>query len=189
MITRDELLASIIHECNICQHLYSKIPADGFDFRPTPGQRSTTELLRYLSIVGIASIRSMVTGSWDAWGEFTARAREMSHEEFPAAMERQIEEIREAFASLSDEDFTNMEVSHPAGEKMSLAYGMMRMPIYWLVAYRMQLFLYAKQAGTHDIGTSNNWSGFDWRPESIKEEAVEAEAESDEATADAENAA
>jgi hypothetical protein len=34
----------------------------------------------------------------------------------------------------------------------------------WAVAYKMQLFLYIKANGNHDINTSNLWRGVDPAP-------------------------
>src|SRR4051812_18184084 len=101
MITRNELLESIIEQCNICKHLYTKVPEGGFDYRPTPGQRSTVELLRFIATCGIAPIKVMLEGNWAAYHPYTERVANMTPEEFPAAMDLQIEEIREAFAALN----------------------------------------------------------------------------------------
>jgi len=46
MITRDQLLASMKHETRVIKHLATKVPAGQFDWRPTPKQRSTIELMR-----------------------------------------------------------------------------------------------------------------------------------------------
>ena len=48
VLTRDELIASLQHEVRILVHLCSKIDPSMLDYRPTPKQRSTMELLRYL---------------------------------------------------------------------------------------------------------------------------------------------
>ncbi|TND10094.1 MAG: hypothetical protein FD123_342 [Bacteroidetes bacterium] len=169
MISRHDMLDAIIKECEICKHLYTKIPADTFDFRPTPGQRSTLELLRYLSICGSAPLHVVLNGSdWSLWKSFSERSATMTAEEFPAAMDRQIEEIKNLFAAIADTDLRSLDVKHPRGEVMKLGTGIVRMPLGWLTAYRMQLFLYAKQSGASDIGTSNNWAGVDRAPAQAK---------------------
>lgn len=162
MITRQQALDSILQECEIIKHLYTKIPADAFDFRPTEGQRSTLELLRYLAICGSAPLHVMLNDSdWKTWKPYTESVQQMTAEEFPAAMEKQKEEITRMINSIPEEDFATKEVKRPTGEVMTLGLGIIRMPLSWLTAYRMQLFLYAKQSGAPDLATSNNWSGMD----------------------------
>jgi hypothetical protein len=159
MISRQEVLDLLIHECEVCKHLYSKVPKDAFDFRPTEKQRSTTELLRYLSICGSAPLHVMHNDSdWKQWKPFTEHSTQMSHEEFPAAMDKQIEDIKRLLAAFSDDDLTK-EAKSPRGETMTVGMGIISMSLTWLTAYRMQLFLYAKQSGASEIGTSNNWAG------------------------------
>jgi len=162
MIDRQDFLDSLLKECEICKHLYTKIAPDTFDFRPTPGQRSTLELLRYLAVCGSASMHVMTNGSdWSLWKPYTAHIAEMPHEDFPAAMDRQAEVMKKIFLAIPDEDLRAKEVKHPTGTTMPMGVGLMRMTFSWLTAYRMQLFLYAKQSGAEEIGTSNNWAGMD----------------------------
>ena len=53
IITKSELLASLQKEVRILLHLASKIDRSQLDYRPTPKQRSTIELLQYLSYMTI----------------------------------------------------------------------------------------------------------------------------------------
>lgn len=162
MVTRQQILDSITKECTIIKHLYSKIPADSFDFRPSEKQRSTTELLRYLAVCGSASMHVMLNGSdWKLWKPYTEKSAELQPEEFTAAMDTQLAEITRMLNAIPEADFFEKEVKHPTGEAMTLGLGIIRMPLSWLTAYRMQLFLYAKQAGATELGTSNNWMGAD----------------------------
>ncbi|HEU4719128.1 MAG TPA: hypothetical protein VFU15_14895 [Bacteroidia bacterium] len=163
MISRQQLIDSLVKECNVSKHLFSRIPTDAYDFRPTEKQRSTLELLRYLAYCGSAPIHVMLNGSdWKTqWKPYTESVARMRPEEFPAAMDRQAEEMTRMINSIPDEDFTTKEVKHPTGEVMTLGLGLVRMPLSWLTAYRQQLFLYAKQSGAHELGTSNNWHGRD----------------------------
>lgn len=160
MISNQQYLHALVKECNICKHLHSKFPEGSADFRPTPGQRSTTELLRYLSVCGVASLTVMLNDSdWKLFRTFTARVENMTFEEFPETMDRQIEEIKTLYASIPEADFTGKIAKHPNGEEMQLGEALIRMTYSWMVAYRMQLFLYAKQCGAHDLKTSDNWFG------------------------------
>jgi hypothetical protein len=165
MISREQFLQSIEKETSIIKHLYEKIPADAFDFRPSEKQRSMIELLRYLSVCACASMHVITNGSdWKTWKPYTDRSAAMEPKDFFAAMDLQLEEITKMLAAIPEEDFLTKEVKHPTGEEMTLGLGLMRMPYTWLVAYRMQLFLYLKQVGVADLHTSNAWAGRDRTP-------------------------
>ena len=49
VLTREELIASLQHEVRVVLHLASKVDPARLDYRPTPRQRSTLELLQYLT--------------------------------------------------------------------------------------------------------------------------------------------
>jgi hypothetical protein len=159
MITKEQLAASMVHECNVSIHLFSKLPLAAFGYRPSVGQRTTEELLRYLAMCGIAGTRSMAEGNWKIFSEYTERVKPMTSEEFPAAMARQRDELT-AFFVQADDELLAKEAGVPGGGKMPLDAAIMNGPLKWLTGYRMQLFLYAKATGA-EIGTSNAWGGFD----------------------------
>ncbi|MDB5034450.1 MAG: hypothetical protein JWQ98_1691 [Chlorobi bacterium] len=165
MITREELRESLIHECNICLHLYDKIPSGGFDFRFSAGQRSTIELLRYLAMTGIAPMKTFMEGNWTPWKEYQERLKEMTAEEFPARMREQIAEIRAFFDEVTEDDLRTRRAKLPIGTEVSMAVGVLETSLKWLVGYRMQLFLQVKASGVEGINTVNNWIGMDWKPD------------------------
>ena len=161
MISKDELLAAMMRECDICIHLHGKIPDGGLEYRPTEGQRSTIELLRYLSFVGIGMGRALAEGDWTPYTEMAEAAEALSAEEFPEAMERQKRALGDFLAGLTEDDLRDRRASLPWGEEYPLGRALLEMPYACLVAYRMQLFLYAKAAGNHAIQTPNCWAGVD----------------------------
>lgn len=182
MITREQFLEALADECTIAKHLYSKLPEDGLDYRITPGQRSTEELLRYLSACGIAAMDHMVTGNGENYRKYMAESVEAPIEEFPERMDLQLERMTELFNSISDEDLVSKEVALPTGQMVPIGYGLVRTVLAWLTAYRMQLFLQVKASGVPEINTANNWAGRDWkRPEAD----AETEATSEEPVEDA----
>src|ERR1041384_306999 len=69
VLTKAELIASLQNEVRILLHLASKIDRAQLDYRPTPKQRSTLELLRYLSIMGPELVKATKAGAFDvpAW--------------------------------------------------------------------------------------------------------------------------
>src|SRR6185503_6246267 len=64
-----ELIGSLQHEVNILLHLASKIDRAELDYRPTPKQSSSLELLQYLTIMGPALLQAAKAGTFDpaAW--------------------------------------------------------------------------------------------------------------------------
>jgi hypothetical protein len=166
MITKEQLAAAMMRECDISQHLYAKLKVLGpaaIDYRPSAGQRSTLELLRYLSICGSAPVRCMAERNWKLWGEFDARAKAMRAEDFPAAMALQKSELESFFAAASEQMLETQEAPLPAGGTAPLGLAILNGPYKWLAAYKLQLFLYAKASGAQEIGTSNAWAGADFR--------------------------
>ncbi len=89
--TKEELVGSLQNEIRILLHLISKIDQAQLDYRPTAKQRSTMELLRYLSIMGPNLIPAVKTGKFDgaAWGVTEAAAKVKSFEQIVADIEKQ----------------------------------------------------------------------------------------------------
>lgn len=162
MITKDQLGASMLHECKVALHLFGKLSPDAYDYRPSPRQRTTTELLRYLAICGIAGTRCMADADWKLFAEYRARTNEMRPEEFPAMMERQKGELDAFFRSVTEEMLEMQDAPLPGGGMQPLGAAILNGPLKWLAAYKLQLFLYAKASGA-EIGTANAWNGIDWK--------------------------
>lgn len=150
-------------ECDICLHLYSKLSPGAYDYRPSPAQRSTLELLQYLAACGIGGMRAMANTNWKLFSEELARTKEMPAEAFPATMTRQKAEIEAFFASTTEKALETQTATMPGGGTLPLGAGILNGPLKWLAAYKLQLFLYAKATGSHEIGTANAWAGIDWK--------------------------
>jgi hypothetical protein len=163
MITKTQIAAEMGRECEICKHLFEKLSPTAYDYRPTDSQRTTTELLRYLAICGIAGIRSLDQSNWKAFGEYVQRVAQMKPEEFPAAMDRQKAEIKTFFESVSEQTLETKDAALPLGGTRPLGEAILGLPFKWLAAYKLQLFLYAKASGASGIGTANAWMGIDWK--------------------------
>lgn len=164
MISKSHLLDSMLHECTVAQHLYSKLTPVSFDYRPSANQRSTTELLQYLSVIGIAGCTCMAEHDWKLFAPFSERAKAMTSGQFVEAMDRQKAELITFFKGLSEERLATQEAPLPGGATQPLAVALMNGPLKWLTAYKLQLFLYAKASGVDAIGTSNAWRGVDMAP-------------------------
>ena len=161
MITKEQLAASMIRQCDVCVHLFGKLTPDAYAYRPSPTQRTTLDLLRYLSICGIASLRCMAEQNWNLFGDFAARSREMPAADFPAAMERQKTEIAAFFDSIDEHTLETQAAPLPTGGTAPLGVAILNGPFKWIAAYKLQLFLYTKTTSASDIGTANAWAGVD----------------------------
>ena len=90
VLTKEELIASLQNEVRILVHLTTKVDRNQLDYRPTPTQRSTIELLRYLTIMGPNLIPAIKTGTFDgaAFGASQAAANAMNFDQVVAAIEK-----------------------------------------------------------------------------------------------------
>jgi hypothetical protein len=164
MITKEQAAQSMARECDIIVHLFTKLPQDSYDYQPSPEQRTTLALLRYLAVCAAAGIHCMKVSDWKAFAPYSERVKEMPAAEFPAAMERQKQEILDFFDSVSEETLLTQQAPMPGGVMLPLGAAILNGPAKWLAAYKMQLFLYAKAAGATELKTSNLWRGTDPKP-------------------------
>ena len=162
MPTQDDLISALSLECDAAKHLFTKLPRKDWPatlaYRPTPDQRSTLELLRYLSFCGAGGCQAALDGTWDSYQKLAKRAESMAAEEFPAAMDRQKREIADLLKDLTDQDLLARKAKNPPGQEMTLGRALLDMPLRWLAGYRMQLFLYGRSLGS-DAWTPDCWYG------------------------------
>ena len=62
VLTKEELIASLQNEVRILVHLAGKVDQSKLDYRPTPKQRSTLELLQYMAIMGPTQVAVIKAG-------------------------------------------------------------------------------------------------------------------------------
>lgn len=164
VLTKSELIASLQNEVRILLHLTSKIDKSMLDYRPTPKQRSTLELLKYLTIMGPALIQAAKTGAFDAgaWGAASKAAAERDYDQTLAALAAQGDLYASLIGGLSDADLRG-EVELFTGKTTRGAF-IVNLVLSGCAAYRTQLFLYLKACGREELGTSNLWGGMDAPP-------------------------
>jgi hypothetical protein len=161
MITRDQLLQSMRHEVKVIRHLAGKVPAGKLDWRPTPKQRSTIELMRYLTTCAIVPVKAMISGEWDHAEAMEKASESVTAEGFAAAMDAQMAAVEDAIGAIPERDFLAKAAAMPWGAPTVLGISLVDCGLKPLVAYRMQLFLYAKESGAADLGPANCWVGVD----------------------------
>ena len=161
VLTKEELISSLQNEVRILLHLASKVDRNQLDYRPTPKQRSTIELLRYLTIMGPSLIPAIKTGTFDgaAFGASQAAANAMNIDRVIAAIEKQSSDYAQQLGSWSDADFRG-EIDL-FGKKTSRGSHIVFVVLSGYAAYRTQLFLYLKACGRDELNTMNLWGGMD----------------------------
>jgi len=165
VLTKDELIASLKNEIRLLLHLAGKIDKSQVDYRPTPKQRSTLELLQYIAIMAPTQIVAIKSGDFSreammaTWGPAEAASKTMTLEQAIAAIEKQSDNFDKLFSDWSDTDFRG-EVEL-FGQKNSRGYLLVNIVLSGFAAYRMQLFCYLKSTGREELNTMNLWMGVD----------------------------
>ena len=165
ILTSSELIGTLQQEVRILLHLAGKVDGSMLDYRPTPKQRSTLELLQYMAIMGPTQLTVIEEGVYDrptlsaTWSPPEARAKTMTFDEAVAAIGQQSDEYARRLGAWSDEDFRK-EVD-VFGRKSSRALLVVTQVLNGHAAYRTQLFLYLKACGREELSTMNLWAGAD----------------------------
>jgi hypothetical protein len=161
VLTKAELVSSLQKEVRILLHLASKIDRSKLDYRPTPKQRSTLELLKYLTIMGPSLVAAAKTGAFDpaAWTAAEQAASARDFDQTLAAIAAQSETYAALLGGMSDADFrTEVEIF---GNRTSRGAFLVNLVLCGYAAYRTQLFCYLKACGREELSTMNLWSGVD----------------------------
>lgn len=160
-MTKQELIDSFHRETSLISFLASRLTPEDLEFRFSPGQRSTLELLRYLSLAGIAPTIALVNGNWDHWQTYAQRAEDVGLTGVGAAMERQFAEILQVLEPLTEQDLATRRAKTAWNTEMALGAAIVEQSLKFLTAYRMQLFLQAKAASHPAFSTWECWAGVD----------------------------
>ena len=162
ILTKSELIALLQKEVRILLHLISKIEPAALDYRPTPRQRSTIELLRYLTNMGPTLVRYAKGQPLDAaaMAEAIEAADARDFDETVIALAAQADVYVELLADMSDDDFRGATTGFD-GLPVTRGQFLVNHVIGQCAAYRMQLFLYLKACGRDELNTMNLWVGVD----------------------------
>ena len=159
VFTKAELIGSLQHEVHVLLHLASKIDRSTLDYRPTPKQRSTIELLRYLSIMGPGLVQAGKAGAFDAaaWGKTMEAANARDLDATIAAIAAHKDAYVSLLGGMSDAAF-RVEIEM-FGRKTTRGAFMVNSILSGCAAYRTQLFCYLKSCGRDELNTMNLWAG------------------------------
>lgn len=160
LYTKENLIASIENEFRILKHLWEKIPAGTEGYRPTEGQRTTLELLQYLSTIFANSTHVIYQGNTEAYKTGPCNPIETTMENFPVKMDAQLSVWKGMMEKFDDVELTKVINLYGMGDMTKGRY-LVENLLKWAAAYKMQLFLYCKSSGASSIGTANLWGGID----------------------------
>lgn len=165
VLTKEELISALQHEVRILVHLAGKVDQSQLDYRPTPKQRSTLELLRYMAIMGPTQILLIRAGTFDraslsaAWSAAEARVKAMNFDQVVAAIQAQPDEYAQLLSGWTEADLRG-EIDM-FGRKATRGSRLVSLVLNAHAAYRMQLFCYLKSCGREELNTMNLWAGVD----------------------------
>lgn len=160
MYTKQYLIEAISNEFRIIKHLAEKIPAQTEGYKPTEGQRTTLELLQYLSVVFGVAAKAIITNDVSLFRDSMPVAAQTTIENFAQMMDHQEEVFRAALQDVTDEQLLEVINFFGQGEKTKGVY-LTESLLKWAAAYKMQLFLYIKSSGNTSVATANLWAGMD----------------------------
>jgi hypothetical protein len=160
-LTKEELIGSLQNEVRILQHLCTKIEPSMLDYRPAPKQRSTLELLRYLTNMGPELVKGAKTGTFDveSWTKATQEAEARDFAQTVKALAAQHDTYAALIGPMTDADFR--ETINIFGTPMSRGSFIVNLVLSGCAAYRTQIFLYLKACGREELSTANLWGGAD----------------------------
>ena len=162
VLTKEELIGSLQNEARILLHLASKIDRNKLDYRPTPKQRSTMELLQYLVVMGPNLVKSIKAGAFDppGWAAASEQAKAMNFDQVLKAIEQQKGVYADLLSGYSDQDFRS-DIDLFGSGKSSKGSVLVNLVLAGCAAYRTQLFIYLKACGREELNTMNLWGGVD----------------------------
>jgi hypothetical protein len=156
MLSVDAFISEWRKESRICINLAGKIPPGGLDYRPSPAQRSTLELMRYLSFGPYNAVHRILLGDWNVGRPTAEVVAGMPPSDFAPRMAWQADAVEREVRAAAPGDLRDKEMTFPWGETLKRGQALMT-PYRWLVGYKMQLFLYLKASGNYQLGTADVW--------------------------------
>ncbi len=160
MITEKEFEGSIHNEYRLLRHVFSLVDHDKLDYRFSPKQRSTLEVLQYLGSIGGGLTESILAGSMEPFKEAAPREKAITGENFLEKLDQEEKIVIAALKKYDQKELDEKIDLFKLGHPMRKAQWIMSV-LQILAAYRTQLFLQIKAStGRTDIGTTDLWAGF-----------------------------
>lgn len=165
VLSKSELISALQHEVRILLHLAGKVDRAQLEYRPTEKQRSTLELLKYLTVMGPMLTTTAINGGFDveAYKAANEEAAARDFDQTVAAIAAQEDFFARTLGALADADF-RAEFAAFDGSKTTKGAFIVTMVLGGYAAYRTQLFCYLKACGRDELNTGNLWRGVDPTP-------------------------
>ncbi len=162
IMSKAELLTALTHESKVLLHLAGKVDRTQLDYRPTPKQRSTLEMLRYMGMMGpeIVKYAFAVTPSFDDWAKATEAAGQRDYDQAVAMIAALPETYDALLAKVPEAEFRT-EITDFDEQQTSRGAFLVNLVIGGHAAYRTQIFCYLKACGQENLTSANLWSGMD----------------------------
>jgi hypothetical protein len=156
-MTKDELIFSLNREYFIIKGIFSKIAPPQYAYRPTPKSRSIEELLKYLTVCGYGSLVRILKDEPEMKrlkeaAPFTDLAK------FPEAIDAELARISGRIRKIADKGWDSGRSNYPWGPETSLQAAIIETCLKNVIAYRMNFFLWAKEAGNHELDRNVCWA-------------------------------
>ena len=158
-MTKAALFAGLRQQNRCLIHLVGKLGPEHADFRFTPGQRSTIELLRYLCAQNLGFTDYAVSGGWGRWDDLAGATAGLDLAAIPAALTRQQERVEAMLGPWTEERLATRQVPTWWGETVPMIDFLHATALRCTIGYTMQVFLQAKAAGLSGLGSGDLWQG------------------------------
>ena len=98
------MTTAVQNEFRIIKHLATKIPVDTEGYKPTEGQRTTLELLQYLSYIFAGVTKAIEKNDNTVYGPYIERSLTTTIENFAERMTEQEQDLVTTLSEFTDED-------------------------------------------------------------------------------------
>ena len=171
MLSKSDLRDTIVNEYKIIKQLVSKLPDGAADFRLSPTQRSTTELLKYLCLVGPGLMHAGFDNGFQWFGENAPKLESLTLDDVPGHLEGAINEMEALFENMTDEDFANREVKVEGMGEWTMQTWLLNTACKFIPSYKLMLFHHAKAAGSTELDTWDAWMDNGSAPRPVPQQA------------------
>lgn len=161
MLTKEDFLNAVRDEIRIIKHLGTKVQDAHLAYKPSEKQRTVLQLMQYLSYCGMSSVTTVITGSREHGKKMNEDSQSVNMKNFSSKMDEQLKTIELLLKDFDDKALAERDATKPWGVPQKAGFALINKPLKFLTAYRMQFFLYLKQAGVSELGTANCWLGVD----------------------------
>ena len=157
MLGKNDIRDMLINEYKVIKQLATKLPEGSEDYRISEGQRSTIELLRYLTLIGPATVHAALDNGFSWFAANAPASEQVTLAEVPAYLDGAMAETSGLLDRMSDEDFASKPVSVEGMGDWTIQTWLLNTACKFVPAYKLMLFNHAKAAGNHEIGTWDAW--------------------------------